>query len=316
MQPVSQLRTMIANDSESVGALLNDIFRTRNGVFDQDVFSDFPLVFTESNYRNCRVITVDEEIVSHAAIFPCTLVIQEQHFKTAVIVLVATHAQHRERGHAARLMRDLQRTMAEENYDLGVLWTGVPRFYEKLGWETINTRGLMIVDLLAKSLPAIESVQIGAQVICYDEQRHLDGIIELHDREPVRVIRSRDEYRELLRLPKLQTWVLCRNQQIAAYVTVGQAHNKNGVLEYGGDVVEIAQLTMHVVRSNKFARPLQMLFFSPYLQLAEHFGRAGAELEPLESSKGAGCEMIYVVGDQPLDDTIRDNLFIWGPDST
>jgi len=318
MPPFDELHLMTADDREQVGALLNDIFRTRSGVFGQDVFTDFPLVFAPANYRNCRVVTVHGRIVSHAALFPCELVLDHRRYKTGIIVLVATQSEHRHQGHAARLMRDLQRTMAEEGYDLGALWTGVPGFYEQLGWETVVTRGLMIEDLLSQSLTGFEAAAGVAEsrVAAYEPGKHLDGIRRLHEREPVRISRSRQEYALLLQLPKVSTWVLMRNNEVAAYVVIGQAVNKQGVIEYGGSADDIARLTEQVVRENSFARPLQMLFFQPYLQLAALFRRAGAALQPLESSKGPGVEMIYVVGEKEFPDNARERLFFWGPDST
>ena len=318
MPTTEDVRAMTADDREQVGALLNGIFRTDAGVLDQDVFTDFPLTFTPDNYRNCRVVTVADRVVSHAAIFPCETVIDDRRYKTGIIVLVATYRDYRHRGYAARLMRDLQRTMIEEDYCLGALWTGVPKFYEQLGWETIATQGLMIEDLLSHSLqfePALDAAD-EARVTEYQEREHLDGIMRLHELEQVRVHRSPQEYAVLLQLPKVQTWVLWRDDAVAAYVVIGQAINKNGVLEYGGSCQDIASLTMQVVRDNHFEPPLQMLFFAPHRPLADLFRNAGASLRPLESSKGRGIEMVYVVGDNQLPHSLREKLFFWGPDST
>ena len=319
MPRTQDLREMTADDRDQVGALLNDIFRTQSGVFDQDVFTDFPLAFTTDNYRNCRVVTVAGRVVSHAAVFPCELVIDDRRYKTGIIVLVATELAHRRRGHAARLMRDLQRTMTEEGYDLGALWTGVPGFYEQLGWETVVTQGLMIEDLLSQRLTEFEPA-LGAaaesRVAAYAEYEHLDGIMRLHELEPIRVHRSRQEYAVLLQLPKVCTWVLLRDDTVAAYVVIGQAINKNGVIEYGGSCGDIAWLTVQVVRENHFEQPLQMLFFQPYLKLADLFRNSGAAIRPLESSKGRGVEMVYVVGENEVPHNVRERLFFWGPDST
>ena len=53
------IRAITRADLPAVAQLLNDIFRHQHGVFDQDVVTDFPLVFIEPNFGNCRVIEVD-----------------------------------------------------------------------------------------------------------------------------------------------------------------------------------------------------------------------------------------------------------------
>ena len=127
-------------DLDPLGRLLDDIFRRRHGVTDQHILTDFPVVFAPENRRNSRIIVEDGKVVSHAALLPCELVVGDQRLRAGGIAVVATHPDYRLRGFAASLMRDLQRTIHEEGFDLGFLWTSVPDFYRSLGWEIVNQK--------------------------------------------------------------------------------------------------------------------------------------------------------------------------------
>jgi len=52
---------------------------------------------------------------------------------TAYVEAVATYAEFRHRGFASAVMRELQGRILD--YDLAGLSTGVPYFYERLGWQ-------------------------------------------------------------------------------------------------------------------------------------------------------------------------------------
>jgi len=311
---MSDPRVMTADDLGRVTALLDDIFRRGNQVFDQTILTDFPLVFAPPNQHNCRVIEVAGEIVSHAAIWPCRLIVGGASLKLGIVVLVATHPDHRHQGFAACLMQDLQQTMRDEQYDLGVLWTSVPEFYRNLGWEVVRPRGWIIDDLNRHEVSA-QSPPLGESVAQYDAGEHLDGIMRLHDQEPVRVARSRSEYAALLELPKIHVHVLVAGGDVQAYVVIGQAVNKRGLIEYGGSPNNVARLATTVVAEQSYQSPLPALLFHSHHELKQVFADAGASLAPLECSKGRGNEMILDVrGD--IAAVMSDDLFFWGLDFT
>ena len=316
---MGQVRSITAEDMPAVDELLNGIFRRDNNVLDQDVLSDFPLVFAPGNYHNCRVIEFDGRVASHAAIFSCEFVLRDRRLKMALIVLVATRAEHRKQGYAARLMRDLHRTMHNEAYDLGILWTGVPDFYRKLGWEAVTPRGWFSDDL--RSRPGLldgltSDSEPPVSIEPFDERRHLAGVIKLHEAEPIRTCRSRQEYAALLALPKIRVWVSRRHNQVSAYVVFGQAINKQGVIEYGGPADDVLLLIAHGVRTHSLDRELPLLICHLRSDLAQRFEEAGEPLHALECSMGRGCEMLYIV--QPNDLPLKSlgELFVWGLDYT
>ena len=316
---MEKLRCIQANDIVSLAELLNDIFRRQNNVFDQEILADFPLVFVPENYCNCRVIEVDGELVSHAAIFPCQFSLKELNLKMAVVVLVATDKEFRKRGYAARLMQDLQRTMKEEAYDLGILWTGYPSFYRKLGWEVFTPEGWFTKDLRFK-VPLLEQLTSKSEhperIERFDLDRHLAGVVKLHENESVRTQRSWSEYATLLTLPKTTVWVSKRDHQVSAYVVVGQAINKQGIIEFGGSVDDVLSLIKYSLHAQSLDRELPLIINHLRGDLFQRFKEVGEPLYKLESSKGLGCEMVYIVQPNNLFPKSLDKLFIWGLDYT
>ena len=316
---MGHVRSITADEMQAVGELLNGIFRRDNNARDQDVLSDFPLVFAPENHRNCRVIEFDGRVVSHAALFPCEFVLPGRQLKMAVIILVATCAEHRKQGYAARLMQDLQRTMHKEAYDLGILWTGFPDFYRKLGWEVVTPRGWFSDDLRSR-LPLLDRLtsdsEHPANIERFDESRHLVGVIKLHDAEPIRTHRSGREYAALLALPKIRVWVSQRDNQVSAYVVIGQAMNKHGVIEYGGPTDDVLVLIGHGLHTQSLDRQLPLYIYHPHSDLAHRFEEAGEPLHALECSKGRGCEMLYIVQPNDLSPESLEELFVWGLDYT
>lgn len=316
---MEQLRCITSDDMEDLAELLDGIFRLEARVYDQNVLADFPLVFVPENYLNCRVIELGGRLVSHAAIFPCKVVLRDRHLRMAVVVLVATHPKHRGKGHAARLMLDLQQMMDDEGYDLGILWTSVPDFYRKLGWEVFKPRGWFTDDLRAQR-PLLDRLVSNCEPLenieHFQHKRHLTGVIGLHEVEPIRTHRSLNEYAALLSLPKTLVLVSKRDNQVTAYAVIAQAVNKQGVTEYGGPADDVLLLIAHALHTQSLDRELPLLVHHPRVDLARRLQEAGLLLHPLECSKGNGCEMLYIVHPDDLPWQSLTELFVWGLDYT
>lgn len=300
-------------DLNQLVGLLDSIFRHDPGTSDQTVLTDFPLFFNECNLPNCRLIEENGCLVSHAGIWPRTLVIDGTNFKTAMVVLVATSPSHRLLGLAASLMRDLQQQIIDQHYDLGILWTAVPDFYRRLGWQAIETGGWILEDL-----SAADSIFLNHAAACdqrsitrFRRRDHLDDIVSLHDAEPVRFARSHTEYEKLLSLPKIHVSVLERNHHVDAYVAIGAARNKLGVIEYAGSADDILALIGHYTSQDKLPSEAPLVIYPHRDDLAKRLKPAG--LQPLTSSKGHGIEMIYMTDPSRLA-TLTQSLFAWGLD--
>ena len=76
----------------------------------------------------------DGRIVCHAAVVERLLMAADRPLRTGYVEGVGTALEHRGRGHASMVMREID-SFIRENYELGGLSTDLPDFYARLGWE-------------------------------------------------------------------------------------------------------------------------------------------------------------------------------------
>jgi len=303
---MNSLRPATAHDLPQVIELLDGIFRREKGVEDQSVLTDFPLVFDDRNLANCRVIERAGRIVSHAAVWPRTFQIDGESVRVGIIVLVATDARHRRQGLAAELMRDLQAAMPGLGCQLGLLWTGVPGFYESLGWVSVQTSGWIA---RGTTVPRDGSARL--QVVEFDPTRHLDALHHLHRAQAIHSQRTPTESAVLFTLPKCPVLVGEADGHPVAYLVEGRATNKRGLVEYAGDSHDVWELIGHVTTARGSQ---QLLIFPTHPELAELARESGWSIGPLTSSKGFGDEMVLVLDETVAGTAVLEHLFCWGLD--
>jgi aminoglycoside 2'-N-acetyltransferase I len=82
------------------------------------------------------VARVDGVLVAHVAVVPRLLRIGDRPLRTGYVEGMATHPDHRRRGHAARLLRAVNAHIIA-TYELGALsdGTGIEGFYQRHGWR-------------------------------------------------------------------------------------------------------------------------------------------------------------------------------------
>jgi aminoglycoside 2'-N-acetyltransferase I len=96
-------------------------------------------VFTQEDWHHALggehfVVDVAGGIVSHASVVPRHLMTAGLSLSTGYVEAVATLPRYQGRGLASGVM--LQATaFVDERYEFGALDTGVPAFYERLGWQ-------------------------------------------------------------------------------------------------------------------------------------------------------------------------------------
>jgi aminoglycoside 2'-N-acetyltransferase I len=88
-------------------------------------------------------VSGDAGLISHGSVVPRTIECGGHLLNAGYVEAVATLAERRREGHGSTVMARLNAAI-EEHYDLGVLSTGTPAFYETLGWE--RWRGPTFVD--------------------------------------------------------------------------------------------------------------------------------------------------------------------------
>ncbi len=188
---------------EEVIALINSVFREGT---DQDISTDYPLVFNKSQLKNMRIIKEDDRVVCHVPVVPREVVASDDRFTIAIIGPTVTHLDYRQRGYGTLCLRDCIHIMEEKGYDLSVVWTEEATFpfYQKSGWEAVASQGwLYHLDLVDAELFQGRSFDL----LEYDpiNENYIDDIMRLHEAEPYRNIRWPSDYRALSALPNITT---------------------------------------------------------------------------------------------------------------
>lgn len=214
-------------------ALLNSIFRAGT---DQELETDYPLIFTPPKLKYMRIVKVDGKVVAHVPVAPRPVAANGDRFTIGVISPTGAHPEYRHQGHGTRCLRDCIRIMNANDWPVSVLWTREATFpfYQNSGFEAVGpqARGYL---LRPNDHRLFRRGSLDITLYNSRNPAHLDAVIDMHDREPLRIARTRGEYEQLLTLPKMTTLLAVDGGRPVAYLILTRATNKPGFVEGGGD---------------------------------------------------------------------------------
>jgi aminoglycoside 2'-N-acetyltransferase I len=140
----------------STGDLTTDELRTIRALCDA-AWAGPDDAFGENDWQHAlggvhAVCEDGDEIVAHGSVVPRTLRADGVELPTGYVEAVATLPDRRGRGHGSAVMRSLT-AHVDATYPLGALSTGVPPFYERLGWTRWTGPTSVLVDGEARPTP-------------------------------------------------------------------------------------------------------------------------------------------------------------------
>jgi aminoglycoside 2'-N-acetyltransferase I len=121
----------------STNDLTSDEVETLRALFDA-AWANKGGEFSDDDWRSATGGThvlgeADGRILSHASVVPRVLQTGGRALRTGYVEAVATWPGHQRRGLASEVMRATGDVV--DGYELGALDTGIPGFYERMGWE-------------------------------------------------------------------------------------------------------------------------------------------------------------------------------------
>ena len=292
---------------DQVISLINMVFREDS---DQDIVSDYPLVFNRPMADYMRIVKVDDKVVSHVPVAPREIVAGNDRFIVGIISPTVTHPKYRHRGYGSLCLRDCVKIMENQNWPLSALWTQEATFpfYQNSGWEAVGCQGWMyLLDSSDTNLFLNNNVY---EILMYDKNnpQHIENIISIHDDESHRVYRSISDYQTLFSLPKITTYIASSDGKFAAYLTLGKGSNKPGIIEAGGDVKALECLINQVLLENNTSK-IQVLTPLTKTSLGILMDCKKPELkQPIERAQGVGHQMMRVNSLIQLLQNITDQL--------
>ncbi|MCE2394464.1 GNAT family N-acetyltransferase [Candidatus Poribacteria bacterium] len=281
------------SEFEEVIALINQVFRVGTN---QDIRTDYPLVFNHSKMEYMRILKVDGKVVAHVPVWLREAIIGEDRLRIGIISPTVTHPDYRRHGYATHCLRDCIRIMDEEGVPVSVLWTLETTFpfYQQSGWEAVGSQG-WLYQLRPQECALFES---GAfDVVQYDPSNtdSFNAMMKLHDTEPHRIGRSIEEYRALFSLPQTTTFLAMSDEKVAAYLIFGEGVNKPGLIEGGGETAGLETLVRHVMLEREADSEIQVLLPLVPSSLGELIEeKKPGSGRPIEEAKGVGYQMIRV----------------------
>ncbi|SDM96537.1 Acetyltransferase (GNAT) domain-containing protein [Fictibacillus solisalsi] len=90
------------------------------------------------SFNTTWIAEKEGDMASVVQIFPFSIWVSGVEVKTAGIGNVATHPDYRGHRLTHRILEEVEQKLLERQYGLSNLFTGIPGFYEKAGWQTVN----------------------------------------------------------------------------------------------------------------------------------------------------------------------------------
>ncbi len=199
------------------------------------LFNHFPYTFRRENlvFDNHFIIKQDGRMLSHVGLIPMDVYAAGSKVKVGGIGGVATHPDARGKGLMGRLLNYSAERMGEKGMPLSILWGDTQR-YRHFGWETA---GRQIVFHLSKRSTRGINIDREFTLRGYRGGEDLNRIAKIHEKEPLRCVRSLRDYEQMLKRTQIEVWLGNEGGSWAYAVFSG-----NEVIEFGGEPSTVAKL--------------------------------------------------------------------------
>jgi len=284
-------RACTTSDVESSLELINKVFREGT---DQDARTDYPLVYDSSMLEFRRIIKIDGKVVAHVPVAPRLVLRNGDQMMCGLISATVTHSDYRKQGLGTLCLEDCIKIMKQRNWPTSILWTQETTFpfYQNSGWEAVGSQGY-VYKLTAKDSTLFNKTS-HFKIVTYNKDNiaHINGIMQIHDAEPIRISRSITDYQILFNLPKSKTIIAFDDGELIAYLTFGWSTNKPGIIESGGLTEGIETLIKYFLENempNETTQALVPLHKTTMSDLLD-FKKPETRL-PIENADGMGQQM-------------------------
>lgn len=210
--------------------------------------NEYPTALTLQNRHNIRIMTDQNQIVSHAVVKP--MVIKSPHiiFKVAGIGSVVTHESYRNQGFSQKVLTDCLSIAKDQKCDIAILWTHLHDFYRKVGFELAGTE--ISHTFQNEFTPPRTGLRFSN-----DKNISPDALNRLYSQHSVGSVRTADEIRQYLKIPHTQVYTAWNaDNTLAAFAIEGKgADLQNYIHEWGGQVPDILSLMSYIRKEKKQA---------------------------------------------------------------
>lgn len=211
------------------------------------VAKEYPTALSVSNLHNIRIITSEEQVLSHAVLKPLIIKTPLAIFKIGAIGSVVTDEAHRNQGLSKSILEHCISEAKNQDCDLAMLWTDLYDFYRKMDFELSGSEVSIVIEQEFESsdvhqLKFIKGIQVSAE-----------AIYRLYCQHSVTSVRTAEDIRKFLQIPQTQCYTAWdNNNQLVAYAIEGKGADLTGYIhEWGGSASKLMALFSYIRKEKK-----------------------------------------------------------------
>lgn len=264
------------------------------------IVDEYPTALNKGNLHNIRIITENDEILSHAVVRPIIVKTPVGIFKIACIGSVVTDPSFRNQGLSQRVIEDCIKTATTQECEVAILWTNLFEFYRKFGFELAGSEVSFIIN---REMP-VPSNQVR---IMKGSKVDPEAILRVYNKHTVCSVRSVDDIRKYLSIPQSNVYTAWSSDgQLQAYAIEGKGADLQAYIhEWGGSVPALLPLFNYMYREQK--RPLTLI-------VPQHSSHLIEKLRQFEASEVPGfLGMVKVLSHERLFNKINRSLAAGNP---
>lgn len=265
---------------------------------------EYPDLLGESNAERCLVASQGSDLIACAAWRPLLLRSWCEPVHAAGIGVVTTHAEHRGRGLASKLVRGCLEAARTAGCELALLFGAERDLYRRLGFVPAGRERVTRLRVTGRTEAKLRRGEPG------DAQR----LLPLLEGHALGVVRTAQEFERLLSIPQTHLWVLERGSEPAAYCVLGKGRDLHGVVhEWGGAPAAVEQLLGALVAREPEAEWVLSPADVPPPARGDHAIGCLAQMTVLQPESLGSDDPRRIFGDATT--PAERAVYVWGLDS-
>ena len=233
-----EIRGAKKRELKKIIELINYVFRTGRGNLPHTMEIEFPLLLTETNINNIKIIKDNGKIISIISFLPKTIFIEGIPITTGSIGAVCTHPDYRGKGYSSLLLLEVEKSMKKMGIALCLISSN-RNLYKK--WGASEVKGYLEYEIL----PLKSKTKINFNVREY-KKNDLSSIEKIYNEDSTRYYRSHSDFKKLIisgTFPFGETeykkYVFESRSSIKGYIILKLTPSRVEVKEAGGNDTDI-----------------------------------------------------------------------------
>lgn len=245
-------RAPLINEYTNLIQFLNQTLREKT---QWSIEKEFPTAVNPKNIHNIRIITENDQILSHACLRPLIIKTPYLIYKVGAIGSVVTDPQHRNQGLSGQIIQSCIEEAKKQECDFAILWTNLYDFYRKFDFELAGNE---ISCIYNKKLPTTSTQLNFLQTSKIDPQ----ALLKVYQKHTIQNHRTTEDIKKYLEIPNTKTYTAWDVRgELVAFAIEGKGADLEGYIhEWGGAVPHLIALFNHILdqRKNEFTIILPM----------------------------------------------------------